>query len=363
MRIVVLIAAIVLATTGLSHAHQSSVKHVDIAVDGPRATVAFTIAPQDVTAPLGLPDDATPTLDEALRPAVAPYVQAWLALALGNAPCTAGDPTLGPDADRRFIVVRWTATCARDIDRLRLDFARFFAVDQRHEAVVTVHTPGEAGKPAIVRATSPVVELAPGDTAPFLAWVGYGMDHIYGGLDHVLFVIALLLVVVLQRDAAGVWEIRPPLRALRSTAVIVTAFTVAHSLSLITASLGYVRLPSALVESLIAATIIYTAIENVVRPDVRWRFWLTVAFGLVHGLGFASMLEELLPPTNVVPPLLGFNLGVELGQLTIVAVALPLAWGVARLVGGDRYRRIVLLVAGIPLVVVGIKWLSERVGV
>jgi hypothetical protein len=120
-------------------------------------------------------------------------------------------------------------------------------------------------------------------------------------------------------------------------------------------------LPSRLVESSIAFSILYTAIENIARPDVGWRFVLTFGFGLVHGLGFASVLQVMLPPDHVIAPLLGFNLGVELGQLVIVAIALPLVWLLARELGAGRYRRRVLPVLSIAIAVVAIKWLIERV--
>ena len=187
------------------------------------------------------------------------------------------------------------------------------------------------------------------------------MDHIYGGPDHVCFVLALLLVVVLaRRPGEPGFAVRPPLATVRATAAIITAFTIAHSLSLIAASLGWISLPSRWVESVIAASILYTAIENVVRPDAPWRFWLTFAFGLVHGLGFASQLEERLPSTHVVVPLLAFNIGVELGQLTIVAVALPVCWFAARTLGAVRYRAFVVRGLAVVLSVVAIKWLIER---
>jgi hypothetical protein len=156
------------------------------------------------------------------------------------------------------------------------------------------------------------------------------------------------------------WDVRPPVATLRRTATIVTAFTVAHSLSLIAASLGWVRLPGRLVESLIAVSILYTAIENLVRPDVRWRFALTFGFGLMHGLGFASVLAVLLPPDHVIAPLLGFNLGVEIGQLVIVATALPLVWLAARELGAERYRRGAMPVLSVALAALAIKWLIER---
>ncbi|HWU90048.1 MAG TPA: HupE/UreJ family protein, partial [Kofleriaceae bacterium] len=275
-------------------------------------------------------------------------------------PCEPAPPRALVDPDGAFVVATWDAVCAEPIRRLRIDLTAFFAVDARHEALVSIHPPGEHADPHVVRAGAPVALLHAGQSPPLASWIGYGMHHIFGGSDHVSFVLALLLVVVIARGAGPAWQIRRPADALRTTAGIVTAFTAAHSLTLIAASLGWLRLPSRLVESLIAASILYTAIEDVARPDARHRFAMTFGFGLVHGLGFASVLEDLLPPTHVIAPLLGFNLGVELGQLAIVAVALPAFAGLARLLGADRYRRIALPAAAVPLVLIATKWLIER---
>jgi hypothetical protein len=345
---------VVLGTRAL--AHQSSVKYVDLAIDGRRVAITFTVAPGDLTEPLGLAADARPTAAEAARPAVAPYVAGWLAV--GGAGCTSTPPTARADGDQ--VVVAWQVECSESLDRVELDFTRFFALEQRHEAVVQAHAPGEAGEPTLVRASDPVVVVRADDTTALGGWVLFGMGHIHEGADHICFVLALLVAVVLVRPRPDQLATRTLRAALRATALVITAFTIAHSVSLIAAALGWIALPSRLVESVIALSIIYTAVENVVRPDAPWRFWLTVAFGLAHGLGFASQLEERLPPTAVVLPLLGFNLGVELGQLTIVVVALPLAWGLARALGADRYRRYVLPVTTAALVTVGLKWLIER---
>jgi hypothetical protein len=148
---------------------------------------------------------------------------------------------------------------------------------------------------------------------------------------------------------------------LRSTALIITSFTIAHSITLIAAALGFVELPSHIVEAVIALSIAYTAAEDVVKPDVRWRFALTFAFGLIHGVGFASTLAGLLPPTDVVVPLLCFNLGVEIGQLTIVLVVLPVLWLVARKIGASRYRRYGLPVVAAPIFVAGVAMVIDRV--
>jgi hypothetical protein len=360
--------AVWLALASRAHAHQSSIKYVDITADRSRATVRFTVAPADLTAPLGLPDDASPTAAAAVTPAAAAYVARWLALSVpGPGPGGAGTacapeapPRAAVDPDGKLVAVTWDAACPAPIERLRIDLAAFFAADARHVAIVTLHRPGVHVDPHVLRAGAPAIELSAGAAPSLASWIAYGAHHIFAGPDHVCFVLALLLVVVIARGAGGRWQTRPPRAALRATAAIVTAFTVAHSLTLAAAALGWLRLPGRLVESVIAASILYTAIENVVRPDARHRFAMTFGFGLVHGLGFASVLEEQLPPDHVVGPLLGFNLGVELGQLAIVAIALPLFAAGARGLGADRYRRIGLGAAAVPLSVIAMKWLVER---
>ena len=142
-----------------------------------------------------------------------------------------------------------------------LDFTRFFALDTRHVAIVHVE-PG--ARDSIVRADSPRLVLRAKPS--LLAWVHEGMDHIYTGRDHISFVLALLLVVMLVRKPD--WQLRRPVATLRATATVITAFTIAHSVSLISASLGWVHLPSRFVESMIALSIAYTAAENIVLPDV-----------------------------------------------------------------------------------------------
>lgn len=365
-RIVTAIAAIAagaaLAVVGETEAraHQTSVKYVDVAVSGRRATVRVTVAPSDVVEPLGLPADAQPRVADAVTPGVAAYVARWVALGPdGGAPCPPAPARAHADGDARFVVVEWDVACEDELAQVALDFHAFFAVDPRHEAIVTVHAPGAIGDAAVVRAAEPVLRIHAGEDIGLGGWISAGIEHIWSGRDHVCFVLSLLLVVMLVRDGQR-WAMRPPPAMLRSTATIVTAFTVAHSLSLIAASLGWVSLPSRLVESLIAFSILYTAVENIVRPDVRWRFVLTFGFGLVHGLGFASVLQVMLPPDHVIVPLLGFNLGVEIGQLVIVAIALPIAWLAARELGPDRYRRRAMPAVSLLIAAIAIKWLVER---
>jgi hydrogenase/urease accessory protein HupE len=140
-------------------------------------------------------------------------------------------------------------------------------------------------------------------------FIGQGVLHIFTGYDHVLFILTLMLAV-------ATW---------RRLAVIVTSFTAAHSLTLIASTLGLVRLPSRVVEPLIALSVLLVAVDALARPQANARAAVTFAFGLLHGFGLSSVLRELgLTSQQLAPALLGFNLGVEIGQLAIVAPLFPL---------------------------------------
>lgn len=336
----------------VASAHQTSVKYADVTIDENKATLAVKVAPGDVTEPLGLAADSKPSVSDAVSsPAVAPYVARWITASSYGRPCSASAPKSAPDEDGKWVVVTWDVACAGV--PTELGFAAFFAIDTRHVAIVHVE-PG--ARDSIVRADAPRLVLRAKPS--LLAWVREGMDHIYTGRDHISFVLALLLVVMLVRTPD--WRLRRPVETLRATATVITAFTIAHSVSLIAASLGWIHLPSRFVESMIAASIAYTALEDIVRPDVPWRFWLTFGFGLIHGLGFASTLAVLLPPRGVIVPLLCFNLGVELGQLTIVIVALPAFYVIARTLGAGVYRRTLMPVISVGIFGLGALWLIER---
>ena len=181
----------------------------------------------------------------------------------------------------------------------------------------------------IVAANSPPILLQPqgsGVSRIFGQYLGEGIWHIWNGFDHILFLLTLLLPAVLVYRKPR-WQSRDDLRpALTDVFKVVTAFTVAHSVTLALAVLDIVNLPSRVVESAIACSVLITALNNLrpVFPASRWL--LAFAFGLVHGFGFASVLVDLgLPGNALAVSLLSFNLGVEIGQLAIVALVLPAA--------------------------------------
>ena len=205
---------------------------------------------------------------------------------------------------------------------------------------------------------SGVVEESTG--AVFLRFVVEGFEHIIPkGLDHILFVLGLFLFSLAWR----------PLLAQ------VTAFTLAHTVTLALGALGLVTVPSSIVEPLIAASIVYVAVENIfARGLTRWRPVVIFGFGLLHGLGFASVLGEFgLPEDQFVPALIGFNVGVELGQLTVIALAFVLIWigvlaaqraaltGVEELVTEYPVMFRALSVTGsLIIALIGIYWVIER---
>ncbi len=171
-----------------------------------------------------------------------------------------------------------------------------------------------------------------------------GMEHIFTGYDHLVFLFGLLIV-------GG---------SLRSAVKIVTSFTIAHSITLALATLNLVALSGRIVEPLIAASIMYVGIENLFRGDLNRRWMLTFGFGLVHGLGFASALRDLgvgANGTGVAVPLVSFNLGVELGQLTIAAVALPVIWKLSR---SPRFQTLYAPACSVAVLAAGGWWLAQR---
>ena len=197
--------------------------------------------------------------------------------------------------------------------------------------------------------SSPAITLAGGGAATgiqaFLDYIPVGFDHILPkGLDHILFVLGLFFLSTRLRPL--IWQ--------------VSAFTVAHTVTLALGALGWVMIPGDIVEPLIAASIIYVAVENAFTSGLSpWRPVVIFGFGLLHGLGFAAVLGEFgLPPGQFIPALLGFNLGVEIGQLTVIAIAFALIGWFAR---KAWYRSRIAVPASCVIAAVGAFWFVERV--
>jgi hypothetical protein len=362
---VVAVLAVLLAGARPAEAHQSSVTYSRATVLGDRVTYRILIDQLDAAVLIGDDLDLAAITAEQ-RAALATSVTRAITISDDTVRCLPGPVTIERDGSR--VAVTWTAACPAPIAVLAIDYDLLFFDDPNHVAALEVRVPGRAPASTLLDVEHARFVWPLGDAAPsrFVAFVRAGIHHVATGLDHVCFVLALLLAVVLVRDPTAAdgrgWRVRPLGQALRATAMVASAFTLAHSLTLIAAALGWVAVPVKVVETAIALSIVWTAIEDIIRPDVRWRFALTFGFGLMHGLGFARMLAVLLPPADRIVPLLAFNVGVELAHLAVIAVALPLAWLVARRVGAHAYRTRVLPAAGGVLALLGLVWMIERVG-
>jgi HupE / UreJ protein len=288
-----------------------------------------------------------------------------LQLSSADQPCTwasASPLMLDKHSDGTYAVLSLTAQCTSLSGALKARYSLLFDVDPSHRGLVQWIGPGSQTVQALVFGTESAEQSlalqAPGPWQTLRQYLVDGVWHIWIGYDHILFLLALLLPAVLVRRQ-GQWQGAPHLAgAVKEVVKVVTAFTLAHSITLSLAALGVVSLPSRLVESAIAASVVLAALNNL-RGTIEGRRWvMAFVFGLLHGFGFASVLADLgLPQGALVLALVGFNVGVELGQLAIVAVFLPLAFSLR---STGFYRFGVLKVGSLLVALLASWWLVQR---
>ncbi len=362
------LAALVLAT-GIARAHTANESYLVFRLDGTNVTGQLDIARKDLqqgirvagTDPGTLSAEGLLRREEAygldlvgrlelkLDETVVPLeVTDFTTLALNN----------GDYARLMF--------AAAGLDRppsvLRINCRALFAIDASMHGLLRLEHGGRTEAVAFTGET-PVHQFnlsAPSRSGhQWLTFVGEGVWHIWIGFDHILFLIALLLPAVFRQSTAGGWEgvdrFRP---ALINVLKIVTAFTVAHSITLSLAALEIVSLPSRLVESAIAASVVLAATNNL-YPWFKDKGWMIAfGFGLIHGFGFASVLGDLgLTQGTLALALVGFNVGVELGQMAIVAVFLPVAFLLRQ---SWFYRGLVFKAGSVVVMGIATAWMVER---
>ncbi len=369
MRRIPVILVALLVTVGWGRtvsAHQASVSYSDVSItDDGTVDYRLRLSSRDLYEALHLDRDRDATDDEihAGEDSLFTYVLERLHIAGGAGACPVERHGLAVlHQNDRFVELRFVARCTPPIGNLAIDYELFFDLDPRHTGMLEAHhgvrtIDQEFTKS--VRQFSWDLDLATPASLGLVDYLGKGIEHIYTGYDHIAFIVGLLLIAAVKPGPRG-WEARGLRAAIPYTVKIVTAFTLAHSCTLILAALDVVSLPSRFVESSIAASIVYVALENIWLGDPRHRWPLAFAFGLVHGLGFASMLRPILPQSGVIVPLLAFNLGVEVGQLSIVAALLPILHLVARR-DANAYRRWVVIGGSSLVGLFGLIWLVERI--
>ncbi len=355
-------------------AHKPSDSYLTIntetATAGQPISGQWDIALRDLDFAIGLDADGDGAITwgelRARHAEIAAYASARLLVRADGKPCSlqVGAQQVDSHTDGAYTVLPLQLACAQPaVAAIELEYRLFADIDPQHRGLLNLRT-AQGTRTAVLGPQASVQQFllsAPEAGSTWRAFADYvreGVWHIWIGFDHILFLLSLLLPAVgffvgrrwQPADSFGqaAWEV------LR----VVTAFTVAHSITLTMATLGWVSLPSRMVESAIAASVVLAALNNVWPLFHGRRWWVAFVFGLIHGFGFASVLADLGLPQGVLAlALLGFNVGVELGQLAIVAVFLPLAYALRRTL---FYRRGVLVGGSLLIALLAAVWLAER---
>jgi HupE / UreJ protein len=365
MRPAWLLAALLLAPAPAS-AHKPSDSYLTIYADGQSLRGQWDIALRDLEYAIGLDanGDGAITWGElkAQQAQVDAYALARLALRAEGKPCRLS-PTehlVDEHSDGAYAVLRFAAQCDATAYRtVEVEYSLFFDLDPTHRGLLRMQQ-GSDTTTAVLGPDRPRLELRAEGRPRWRQFVDYareGVWHIWIGFDHILFLLSLLLPAVFVWR--GAWQ---PAERFSTTLwdvfKVATSFTVAHSITLSLAALSIIQLPSRVVESTIALSVVLAALNNL-WPLVHERRWLVAfGFGLIHGFGFASVLADLgLPREALLLALVGFNVGVELGQLAIISAFLPLAYAMR---ATWAYRRVVFLGGSAAIVLVAALWLIER---
>ena len=374
MRAALLLVLALLA--GEAIAHKPSDSYLSIAVDGSAVRGQWDIALRDLDFAIGLDSngDGEITWGElrARHAEIAAYALARLTVALDKSPCPlrATGHLVDQHSDGAYAVMRFEAQCARPGAALDVGYNLFFDLDPQHKGLLRLEYAG-ATRTGIFSPDAAQQSFELTQPSRFAQFVDYGREgvwHIWIGFDHILFLLSLLLPAVLLPLPRGPGPRTGPIAGWRAVErfkpalwevfKIVTAFTVAHSITLSLAALGVITLPTRLTESAIALSVILAALNNLFPLFQRRRWMVAFAFGLIHGFGFASVLADLgLPRDALLLALVGFNLGVEAGQLAIVSAFLPAAYWLRRTA---LYQRVVFLGGSVLICLIAGKWFIER---
>jgi hypothetical protein len=349
-----------------AHAHKPSDSYLTLDIAGERVEGQWDIALRDLDFAIGLDTDRDGAITwgevRARHNDIAAYALARLRLSSEGKACPAkvGAHLIDQHTDGAYAVMRFDAQCGAPIQVLEANYSLFHDIDPQHKGLLRLQYKGVSSS-AIFTPEKPVQQFAlaaPDRLSQFVDYVREGVWHIWIGFDHILFLLALLLPAVVERKA-GQWRAVTAFKpALWDVFKIVTAFTLAHSITLSLAALQIVSLPSRLVESTIAASVVLAALNNLYPLFAERRWTMAFAFGLIHGFGFATVLGDLgLPQGALVLSLVGFNVGVELGQLAIVGIFIPIAFALR---GTWFYRRLVLAAGSALIALLASAWFIER---
>jgi hypothetical protein len=349
-----------------AQAHKPSDSYLTITQSDAGFSGRWDIALRDLDFALGLDADGDGAITwgevRAKHADIAAYAGARLVVQADGQPCrvSVGAQMLENHTDGTYSVLPLAIGCGASATQVSVGYTLFADLDPQHRGLLNLRARGIARSAVLdPQAPAQTFDLARADRwAQFVDYAREGVWHIWIGFDHILFLLSLLLPAVMLWRAARWHPVDDFRAAFWDVFRIVTSFTVAHSITLTLAALHVIALPTRLVESAIAASVVVAALNNV-KPVVLGRRWaVAFGFGLIHGFGFATVLAELgLPSDALLIALVGFNLGVEVGQLAIVALFLPLAYSLRR---STLYRRAVMLGGSLLIALIAAVWFVER---
>jgi hypothetical protein len=357
----------VLLLAGCSaQAHIASNGFLALNVEGSKVSGALELAIRDGELAVGLDHDGNGKVTwgelKSSQEALQNYVQEHLRLRGADGPCrlTFASVEVNDRVDGRYLWLPMTADCGSVLKRLFIEYTLLDAEDPSHRGLLTLFAKG-AAQTAVLGGGAGTRQFELDHVSSWSAFAEYlraGIWHIWSGIDHLLFLLSLLLPAVLLRRENR-WEAVPIAGpAFLNIVKVVTAFTLAHSITLSLAAFDVIRLPSRLTESVIAASIIIAALNNVFPRVTEGRWRIAFAFGLLHGFGFASVLAEMgLPRGARLISLVAFNLGVEAGQLVVVLAVMPLAY---LLRATHFYRRGIMPWGSSAIACLALFWFVQR---
>lgn len=263
-------------------------------------------------------------------------------------------------SDGHYAVLYANGRCPETIKSLAINYQLFFDVDSQHHGLLKLtHADQDISYSFSQTAAQQTFLLNQSHHAKsFFHFIGEGVWHIWIGYDHILFLLSLLLPAVLRHKENFRVGISSFPEAFKEIVKVVTAFTLAHSITLSLVMTAALSLPVMLVESVIAFSVVLAALNNIYPIISHQRWILAFIFGLIHGFGFANVLSELeLSQNSLLSTLLGFNIGVELGQLAIVMVVMPIAY---LLRNSWFYHTVIFKLGSATIASMGLVWVAQR---
>ena len=363
---------------GFAQAHSSSNSFLTLSADNKRLTLRADINLRDVDLIFNLDQDRNGqvTWAEVLSKEIeiTKWLEQGIQLKAEKQACQLGsaDVQASEHADGLYLSTLWYPTCNQSAGvhtlkdaSLEMRYSLMFAQDNLHRGLLKLDLP-DLQSSFIFSPDQPQTMLTQENSTFFQVFAQYfleGVWHIWIGIDHILFLLSLLVLAPLQAANSRVtqWQAVPRARtAVKEVLTVVTAFTVAHSITLGASIMNWLEPSPNLIEPAIAISVVIVAINNLLGWSAVKRWPLAFVFGLIHGFGFANVLVDLgLPNSALASALGGFNVGVEMGQLAIVGVFLPLAW----LLRNTKFYRWGVVVCGsTAIAVIGFVWALERTG-